>query len=62
MPDFKIQEGVEGMKIKEDKPKKEFFNLPEDAQLDFDLEEEEQKEKDQAVKKVFEKMNEKYSK
>lgn len=62
MPDFKIQEGVKGMTLKEDKPKKEFFNLPKDAELDFDLEKEEKEEKDQAAKKVFEKMNEKYSK
>ncbi|MFC4023284.1 hypothetical protein ACFOUV_05545 [Oceanobacillus longus] len=50
------------MTLKEDKPKKEFFNLPKDAKLEFDLEDEEKAEKDQAVEKVFEKMNEKYSK
>ncbi|MGJ9458414.1 hypothetical protein [Oceanobacillus sp. CF4.6] len=50
------------MTLKEDKPKKEFFNLPKDAQLEFDLEDEEKAEKDQAAEKVFKKMNEKYSK
>ncbi|WP_249871717.1 hypothetical protein [Oceanobacillus saliphilus] len=50
------------MALKEDKPKKEYFNLSKDDKLDFDLEEEEKAEKDQAAKKVFEKLNEKYNK
>ncbi|WP_157087636.1 hypothetical protein [Oceanobacillus damuensis] len=50
------------MPLKEDKPKKEYFNLPKNDKLDFDLEEEEKAEKDQVAEKVFEKLNEKYGK
>ncbi|WP_154648245.1 hypothetical protein [Oceanobacillus massiliensis] len=50
------------MTLKEDKPKKEFFNLPKEDQMEFELEEEKKAEKDQAAKKVFEKIDKKYGK
>lgn len=49
------------MALKEEKRKKKYFNLSEDDQLDFDLEEEEKSEKSQVANKVFEKLNEKYT-
>lgn len=47
----------------EDKRKKgEYFNLPKDDKLNFELEEEEKAEKDEAAKKVFDKLDKKYTK
>ncbi|WP_158595066.1 hypothetical protein [Oceanobacillus piezotolerans] len=49
------------MDIKERK-KEEYFNLSKKDRLEFEMEEKEKQEKETAAEKVFDKLNEKYSK